>query len=304
MLRRERARLLVVTLSAAMALAAPVPAGAEDTEPAVVVNGTFSSPTVPADKQFVQRIDGGWTGGGVRSATRAAHPQGLQASGLIWNSQPVPLSTRVRGVRAGATVTLSWDDNPDSCASASASRRTYTVTVAGTDNTPGDFSTNQPTGAANWFIGRTYSFTAAEDAPEITFTSTTSGSPVCGPLITNVAAKQTAPPLTPPQGGASSDPCSGDAKDNPQCKDLAADQDKIEKCPPTNRDCLAGVAGDGKAEKDGIAKETQAVDDFGKVPRDQNPNTAATDLCALPNALTAGVQPGDAVVPPSDWWFC
>jgi hypothetical protein len=282
---------------------APVPAGAEDTEPVVVVNGTFSSPTVAADKQYVQRIDG-WTGGGVRSAARAAHPQGLQASGLIWNSQPVPLSTRLRGVRTGATVTLSWDDNPDSCASASAARRTYTVTVAGADNTPGAFATNQPTGAANWFLGRTYSFTAAEDAPQITFTSTTTGSPVCGPLITNVAAKQTAPPLGSPQTPAQNDPCAGDAASSPQCTSVADNKAEIDKCPPSNKECLASVAGDGKAENDGIAKETQAVEDFGNIPRDQDPNTAAAGLCALPNALTSSVQPGDAVVPPSDWWLC
>ncbi|KJY27988.1 hypothetical protein [Streptomyces sp. NRRL S-495] len=293
-----------MTLSAAMALAAPAPAGAEDTEPAVVVNGTFSSPTVPADKTFTAGADGWTTPGGVASASRAAHPQGFQAATLGWNSNGISISTRLRGIRAKATVTLSWDDNPDTCVTSSNAKRSYTVSVAGDINPAGAFTSNTPNGRANWFLGRTYSFTATEDAPLVTFTSTDTDKPACGALITNVAAKQTAPPLTPPQGGASSDPCSGDAKDNPQCKDLAADKEKIEKCPPTSKECLAGVAGEGKAEKDGIAKETQAVEDFGKIPRDQNPNTAATDLCTLPNALTAGVGPGDAVVPPSDWWFC
>ncbi|MEK2492032.1 hypothetical protein WN990_20990 [Kitasatospora purpeofusca] len=293
-----------MTLSAAMALAAPTPAGAEDTEPAVVVNGTFSSPTVPADKTFTAGVDGWTSVGGVASSTRAGHPQGFQAATLGWNGGGISISTRLRGIRKGATVTLTWDDNPDICVTSGNARRAYTTTVAGDTNTPGSFASNTPTGKPNWFLGRTYSFTAVEDAPQITFTSTDTDKPNCGALIANVAAKQTAPPLTPPQGGASSDPCSGDAKDNPQCKDLAADKDKIEKCPPTSRDCLAGVAGDGKAEKDGIAKETQAVEDFGKVPRDQDPNKAAGDLCALPNALTTGLQPGDAVVPPSDWWFC
>ncbi|MFD7417123.1 hypothetical protein [Kitasatospora purpeofusca] len=287
-----------------MALAAPAPAGAEDTEPAVVVNGTFSSPTVPADKTFSGGVQGWTSVGGVASVTRAAHPQGFQAATLGWNGGGISISTRLRGVRANATVTLSWDDNPDICVGSSNAKRAYTVSAAGDINPAGRFTSNTPTGKANWFLGRTYSFTATEDAPLITFTSTDTDKPECGALITNVAAKQTAPPLAPPQGGASSDPCSGDAKDNAQCKDLAADKDKIEKCPATDRNCLAGVAGDGKAEKDGIAKETQAVDDFGKVPRDQDPNTAASNLCALPNALTAGVKPGDAVVPPSDWWFC
>ncbi|WP_159400297.1 hypothetical protein [Streptomyces sp. XY431] len=293
-----------MTLSAAMALAAPASARAEDTEPAVVVNGTFSSPTVPADKTFTGGADGWTTAGGVASATRAAHPQGFQAATLGWNGNGIAISTRLRGIRANATVTLSWDDNPDTCVGSGNAKRAYTVSVAGDINPAGSFTSNTPTGRANWFLGRTYSFTATEDAPLVTFTSTDTDKPSCGALITNVAAKQTAPPLTPPQGGASSDPCSGDAKDNPQCKDLAADKEKIEKCPATDRNCLAGVAGDGKTEKDGIAKETQAVENFGKVPRDQNPNTAATDLCALPNALTADLRPGDAVVPPSDWWYC
>ncbi|WP_441247806.1 hypothetical protein [Kitasatospora sp. McL0602] len=295
MLRAQRARLLVVTLSCTIALTAPTSAGAEDTDPVVVANGTFSSPTVSNGKSFEQGIDN-WTGGGRATATRAAHPQGLQAAGLGWNGA---ISTRLRGVRSGATVTLSWDDNPDGCVAEGSAKRQYTVTVAGAANQPGLLATNTPTGKTNWFIGRSYSFTAAEDSPQLTFTAGSgeniSGCPV---LITNVSARQTAPP--PKQN----DPCAGESASSPACKDVAADKEKIDKCPPTDRDCLAGVAGDGKAEKDGIAKETQAVDDFGKVPREQDPNTAASELCTLPNALTSGLKPGDAVVPPSEWWFC
>ncbi|MFE3106082.1 hypothetical protein ACFXKJ_35720 [Kitasatospora indigofera] len=303
MLRTQRARLLIAALGGAIAVAAPVPAGAEDTEPAVVVNGTFSSPTVPAGQSFGSTVDG-WNGTGLASATRAEHPKNLQAALTARGSAAVPLSTRLRGVRSGATVTLTWDDNPDKCVAQGVAKRPYTVTVAGEANTPGAFTTNEPNGKANWFLGRTYSFTAAEDAPQITFTSTATENPGCGPLITNVAAKQTAPPLGSPQSSASSDPCAGDGASSPQCKDVAAGKDQISKCPPTDRDCLAGVAGKGEKENAGIDKETQAVEDFGKVPRDQDPNTAAADLCALPNALTAEVSPGDAVVPPSDWWFC
>ncbi|MFG2818715.1 hypothetical protein ACGFX4_04725 [Kitasatospora sp. NPDC048365] len=288
-----------MTLSSAVALAASAPAVAEDTEPAVVVNGTFSSPTVPSNA--AAGIDG-WTGWGLVSATRADHRLGYQAA-MTGVTSPRPLSTRVRGVRAGATVTLSWDDSPDSCLVKGAAKRPYTVSVAGSANTPADFTTNEPLGGnkGNWFYGRTYSFTATEDAPQVTFTAQTVDSNNCGfAVITNVAAKQTSKPSSPGQ----SDPCAGDSASSPQCKDVAGGKDKIDKCPPTDRECLAGVAGDGKAEKDGIDKETQAVADFGKVPREQDPNTAANDLCALPNALTSTVAPGDAVVPPSDWWFC
>ncbi|MFD7987867.1 hypothetical protein ACFV4M_31460 [Kitasatospora indigofera] len=295
MLRTQRARLLIAALGGAIAVAAPVPAGAEDTEPAVVVNGTFSSPTVPAGQSFEAGIDG-WTGGGRASAARAAHPRGFQAAGLGWNGS---ISTQLRGVRAGATVTLSWDDNPDSCTAQGAARRPYRLVVAGAPGQPVDFATNDGTGKANWFLGRTYSFTAPADAPQITFAvAAAQNISNCPVQIANVAAKQTATQLAP------SDPCAGDAASTPQCKDVAAGKDQISKCPPTDRDCLAGVAGKGDKENAAIGKETQAVEDFGKVPRDQDPNTAASDLCTLPNALTSSVQPGDAVVPPSDWWFC
>ncbi|MEE1828536.1 hypothetical protein PUR61_41175 [Streptomyces sp. BE20] len=282
-----------------MALAAPAPAGAEDTEPAVVVNGTFSSPTVPSNEPFASGIDG-WTGGGRVSATRAAHRLGIQAAYVPTGS----IRTRLRGVRTGATVTLSWDDSPDACAAAGLANRTYTISVAGTANSPGAFTTNPSAGRTDWFLGRTYSFTAAEDAPQITFTGTSTERPNCTPLITNVAAKQTAPPLDSPPTPQQNDPCAGEAASSPQCSSVADNKGEIDKCPPSNKECLASVAGDGKAEKDGIAKETQAVEDFGKIPRDQDPNTAASQLCALPNALTADVKPGDAVVPPSDWWLC
>ncbi|WP_369182783.1 hypothetical protein [Streptomyces sp. Y1] len=299
MLRTQLARLLAVTLGAALAVAAPAPAGAEDTQPAVVVNGTFSSPTVPAGQTWASGVDG-WSGAaGVASAAYAAHPRGFQAATLGWNGNAVSLSTRVRGVRAGATVTLSWDDSPYACAAQGAARRTYTVTVAGQGNSPGSFGSNIPNGSTNWFLGRTYSFTAAEDAPQITFTPTNTDNPGCGVFFTNVDAKQTAPPQQPP----AQDPCAGDAASTPQCKDVADNKDQISKCKASDRDCLATVAGDGKAEKDGIADEKQTLTDFNKVPRDQKPNDAATGLCALPNALT-DVPPGNAVVPPSDWWYC
>ncbi|MFI5527330.1 hypothetical protein ACIA8O_02125 [Kitasatospora sp. NPDC051853] len=299
MLRKHRARLLVITLSSSLALAAP--AVAEDTEPAVVVNGTFSSPTVPSTSYWGRNPDG-WSPAVVREASRTGHPAGYQAATLTWGNKVEPLSGRVRGVRAGATVTVSWDDDPGTCVAQGSGKLAYTLSVAGDTNTAGAFSTNEATGKPNWFTGRTYSFIAAEDAPAITFTAAVAGS--CGPMITNVAAKQTAPPLGAPAKPEQNDPCAGDAKDSPACKDVAGSKEKIDNCPPTSKECLGSVAGDGKAEKDGIAQQTQAVTDFGKVSRDEPPNAAANELCALPNALTASAGPGDAVVPPSEWWFC
>ncbi|WP_282203795.1 hypothetical protein [Kitasatospora fiedleri] len=104
-------RLLALPLGAALVLTAPWPAGAVDTDPVAVENATFSSPTVQSG-DWATGVDG-WSGPtGVASVARAAHPQGLQAATLGWSGKAVSLSTRLRGVRAGARVTLSWDDNP------------------------------------------------------------------------------------------------------------------------------------------------------------------------------------------------
>ncbi|MGW4696055.1 hypothetical protein ACWEO1_27210 [Kitasatospora cineracea] len=302
MLRTSPARLLAITLSSAAALAVPAPAGAEDTEPAVVVNGTFVSPQVPSGKDWAYLTIDGWDGPGLLSAARANHPQGYQAAFLAAPGSAEPLSTRLRAVRAGATVTLTWDDNPDTCVGKGVARRSYTVSVAGGANQPGAFATNEPTGRANWFVGRSYSFTAAEDSPKVAFSfDASNATPSCQPSITNVAAKQTAP-TAPPK--AATDPCAGDAANGSQCKDVGGAKEEIAKCPATSRDCLSGVAGDGKQTNDGIAQQTGAVQDFGAVPRDQSPDAAAQGLCPLSNALTDGLPPSSVVVPPSQWGPC
>ncbi|WP_033220257.1 hypothetical protein [Kitasatospora phosalacinea] len=301
MLRTSPARLLAITLSSACALVLTVPAGAEDTEPVTVPNGTFASPAVPPDKTHVTGADG-WSGALVMSAAWADHPRGYQGGLLALAGSTEPLSTRLPNVRTGATVTLGWDDSPNSCVS-SGGGRPYTVKVAGPANAPGSFTTNVPTGKTNWYLGRTYSFTAAEDRPQVTFIfDGATASPTCRPMITDVRAKQTAPPLTPPKGG--SDPCEGDAANTPECKDLGDAEGEIDKCPATSRECLGSVAGDGKQTNDGIDQQTTAVKDFGDIPREESPEAAAQDLCPLSNALTEGVPPEYMVVPPSQWGQC
>ncbi|QKW23244.1 hypothetical protein HUT16_32880 [Kitasatospora sp. NA04385] len=302
MLRTSPARLLAITLSSCCALAVPAPAGAEDTEPAVVVNGAFASPQVPVGQSWAYLAIDGWEGPGLLSAARAAHPQGHQAAFLATPDAAVPLSTRLRAVSAGATVTLSWDDNPDTCAAKGTAKRTYTVSVAGDANQPGGFATNEPTGRANWFVGRSYSFTAAEDAPKVVFTFDASNpNPGCQPSITNVAARQTAS-KAPPKGTA--DPCAGDAAGGSQCADVGAAKGEIAKCPATSRDCLSSVAGDGRQTNDGIAQQTTAVPDFGDIPRDESPDAAAQHLCPQSNALIDGLPPAYLVIPPKQWGQC
>ncbi|MDR3035755.1 MAG: hypothetical protein LBV78_22095 [Kitasatospora sp.] len=305
MLRTSPARLLAITLSSAAALAVQAPAGAEDTGPAAVLNGTFASPAVPSGKDWAYLAIEGWDGPGLLSAGRASHPRGYQAAFLAAPDSDKPLSTRLRDVRAGATVTLTWDDNPDTCVAAGVARRAYTVTVAGSANPPGRFTTNDPVGKANWFLGRSYSFTAAENSPRVTFSFDASNTnQSCQPSIADVAAKQTAPTGPPPGASAASDPCAGDSAGTPACKDIGKAEGDIAKCPATSRDCLGGVAGDGKQTNDGIDKQTGAVQDFGDIPRDESPDAAAQGLCPLSNALTDGLPPEYMVIPPNQWGQC
>ncbi|MFD7733477.1 hypothetical protein ACFV6F_24215 [Kitasatospora phosalacinea] len=305
MLRTSPARLLAITLSSACAFALAAPAAAEDTAPATVVNGTFASPAVPSDKEWAYLAIEGWDGPGLISAGRAKHPRGYQAAFLADPASDKPLSTLLRDVRLGATVTLTWDDSPDTCAGSDLPKRTYTVSVAGGANQPGRFTTNDPVGKANWFLGRSYSFTAAENSPRVTFSFDASNAkPSCQPSIANVAAKQTAPTGPPPGAAAAADPCAGDSAGTPQCADVGKAGGEIAKCPATSRDCLSGVAGDGKQTNDGIGQQTSAVKDFGDIPRDESPDAAAQNLCPLSNALTDGVPPEYMVIPPKQWGQC
>ncbi len=272
-------------------------AQAEDTQPVVVSNGNFAAPVVTSGDSKAGVDD--WTGStGVYSAARAKHPLNYQAAALNWANKPISLTTRLRGVEAGSTVTVSWDDSTDNTPSCPAdivnSGATYTVSVDGARNKPQAFSTNAK---QTWFQGRIYRFTAAEDAPLFTFTSTeTRGGGECGAWVANVAAKETAAVI-------STDPCAPNPSDA-ACKVTGANQAAIDKCPPSNRSCLQSVAGDGREEKDGIANGKQTLTAFTDKPRSDTPNSAVSELCSIPNALTENVKPGDAPVPPSSWWVC
>jgi hypothetical protein len=133
-----------------------------------------------------------------RTAGRAAsgHPAGEPAVMLRLPSKDYGFKQRLRGVRAGAQVTVTFDDSPGiatGCTPAAvADGQPYTVEAAG--GAIGDRTTApDPDKKANtlgrgvWRTGQTYTFTAGENEPLLTFTSQVSGTAnaggMCGPLI-------------------------------------------------------------------------------------------------------------------------
>ncbi|GLW74089.1 hypothetical protein Kpho02_63870 [Kitasatospora phosalacinea] len=194
-----------VLLAAALALTAPPPAAhAADTVDATVPNGTFADPVAPDNG--TQAGHAGWSPDGngvVFGKGLAQHPSGYQAASLNWNGAPLTLRTRLWGVKRGSTVTLTWDDSPSTYRGCTPEQvkdgQTYNVSLVTDGPAPDPQVTTKGSdtvGTANWTTGRSFSFTATEDNPMVSFDSAEpAGSMSCGPLITNVQAKQTPAPV-------------------------------------------------------------------------------------------------------------
>ncbi|MCF3132755.1 hypothetical protein [Streptomyces olivochromogenes] len=84
-------------------------------------------------------------------------------------------------------------------------------------------------------------------------------------------------------------------KDTAQAKeDMAAAKDQATKCPPTSKQCMSDLAGNGQEQKDGMAKTQQQLDNIHPAPED-NASTVISGTCdafaaELPAALTAMVD--------------
>lgn len=191
-------------LAAGLALAAAPPAGAADTVDVPVVNGTFASPKAPDNGTAAGHT--GWSpenNGVVFGKTLAQHPAGYQAASLNWNGAALSLRTRLWGVKAGSHTTLSWDDSPGVDRRCTAEQlkdgQQYNVSLIAPGNPPDPQITTKGSdtvGTANWTTGRTFGFDAPEDNPMVSFDSAEKRDSLsCGPLITNVTAKQTPAPV-------------------------------------------------------------------------------------------------------------
>ncbi|WP_159400296.1 hypothetical protein [Streptomyces sp. XY431] len=204
MARRYRA--LAATAAGLALVAAPAapPARAADTVDVQVPNGTFAQPVAPDNGTAAGHTD--WSPdntGVVFGRALAQHPRGYQAASLNWNGTALTMRTRLWGVRAGSQVTLTWDDSPGVDRRCTPEQlkdgQTYNVSLITAGPAPDPVVTTRGTdtvGTANWTSGRVFEFTATEDNPMVSFDSAEQRDSLsCGPLITNVTAKQTPAPV-------------------------------------------------------------------------------------------------------------
>ncbi|MEU2717678.1 hypothetical protein [Streptomyces sp. NPDC007205] len=189
---------------AALAFALPCtapPASAQSSVAVPVPNGDFSSPhVIGTNWNFAPPAH--WGGNGTTISVDAAkHPQQLQAANLNYGGGPAKLYTNLWGVHAGDKVTLTFDDSPSrytGCTLAQVKdgqkftiddgQHSQEVTTKGTS----------AVGTQNWELDKTYTFTAAKDNTQVTFSSQMpQGSGSCGPMLANVrAVRLPAPPDT------------------------------------------------------------------------------------------------------------
>ncbi|WP_152646166.1 hypothetical protein [Streptacidiphilus albus] len=193
----------------------------------VLVNGDFSLPAFTASSTTSPT---GWSVGSTSANNGTGTAQGVwRYAGPNWGNparknavmlrQSGPdyaFKQRLRGVRPGARVTLTFDDSPGTnsfCPARSVEQgQTYTVQGSGgtvqselTEPDPDkEFGTTK---RGVWRTGRSYTFTADEYEPLLTFVSTVPATPnggangtgtnggQCGPLVANLKAVQVEPPV-------------------------------------------------------------------------------------------------------------
>ncbi|MDP9865444.1 MULTISPECIES: hypothetical protein [Streptosporangium] len=201
------------------AVAQPSHAARLDSEQVAVINGDFALPAFAGtgpDWAAVQGWSVGSTYGsgtaygvGRYSGAAAGHPSGKAAVMLRFpTAATYSFKQRLRGVRAGAQVTVTFDDSPGvatACTPASvASGQSYTVEGSGgqVDNrttAPDPDKKANTLGKGVWRTGQTYTFTAGEHEPLLTFTSQVpaadNANGYCGPMIAAVRAVQVPPPV-------------------------------------------------------------------------------------------------------------
>ncbi|MEU5219650.1 hypothetical protein AB0G79_26095 [Streptomyces sp. NPDC020807] len=162
-----------------------------------VLNGDFAAPAMTGDGPTTVGIDF-WDGKNQRYSpaasgrTDASHGVALEKSGNA-------LTQRLRGVRKGAQVTVSYEDSPavsKECTGADVvDGQPYTVDGSGGTvqdvTTAGDPDRVKGKPGPGVWTKRTYAFTAGENEPLLTFTSRATGAKLhvtCTPMIARIRA--------------------------------------------------------------------------------------------------------------------
>ncbi|KQX56143.1 MULTISPECIES: hypothetical protein [unclassified Streptomyces] len=162
-----------------------------------VLNGDFADPVMKGDGPTTVGLDF-WTGQNQRYSpaasgrTDASHGVALQKDGNT-------LRQRLRGVRAGAQVTVTYEDSPAVSKECTGEQvvdgQPYEVSGSGGPvravTTAGDPDRVKGTPGKGRWTGRAYVFTADENEPVLTFTSRVTDSRThitCTPMIARIRA--------------------------------------------------------------------------------------------------------------------
>ncbi|MFF8479432.1 hypothetical protein [Streptomyces antibioticus] len=193
----------LTALTATALLLPPLAAGAAVGEqPVEVLNGDFASPAIRGDGPTTVGLDH-WTGANQRYSA-AASGRTDSAHGVALQKDGNTLQQRLRGVRAGARVTVSYEDSPavsKECVAADVENgQPYTVEASGglvraVTTAPDPGRVKGTPGTGRW-TGRGYEFTAAENEPLLTFTSKVTAARThvtCTPMITRIRAVEVPP---------------------------------------------------------------------------------------------------------------
>ncbi|KUO10500.1 hypothetical protein [Streptomyces sp. DSM 15324] len=102
----------------------------------------------------------------------------------------------------------------------------------------------------------------------------------------------------PPSSGAVDGQKDQVGKDTAQAKeDMAAAKGQATKCPPTSKQCMSDLAGEGKEQKEGMAKAEQGLNNVHPAP-ENNASAVVDGACddfaaGLPTALTSSADSGE-----------
>ncbi|APE24309.1 MULTISPECIES: hypothetical protein [Streptomyces] len=182
--------------------AAPARQSAPAEQAVPVLNGDFAEPVMRGDGPTTVGIDH-WTGLNQRYSPTASGRTDV-SHGVALQKDGNTLRQRLRGVRAGAKVTVTYEDSPavsKECTGAQVvDGQPYAVTGSGGAvqevTTAGDPDRVKGTPGKGRWTGRGYVFTAGENEPALIFTSRVTDSRThvtCSPMIARIRAVEVPP---------------------------------------------------------------------------------------------------------------